>query len=87
MFLKEVSSAHQDSIYLIKINKNYCENCEITVFIFEYISKCNLFLWCKAEFSAATSPSIECVYQFNKFHDKNISIENSNFIVIIFHNI
>ncbi len=56
--LLKVSSAHQGCIYLIKntvkrvklwniitISNNY--------FQFEYIVKCNLFLWCKAEYSAS----------------------------------
>ncbi len=36
-----VSSAHRGYIYLIKINNSYIK---ITVFLFEYILKCNLFL-------------------------------------------
>ncbi len=53
MFLK---SAHQGCIYLIKntvktlILWNTIYN---SWFLFECIVKCNLFLWCKAEFSAS----------------------------------
>ncbi len=58
MFLKEVSSAQQGCIYLIKNTVKtvillniltISKNC----FLFEYIVKCNLFLWWKAEFSAS----------------------------------
>ncbi len=56
MFLKDFTSAHQGYIYLIK-NKTVILWNIITIsnncFLFEYIVKCNLFLWCKAEFSAS----------------------------------
>ncbi len=55
---KEVSSAHQVCIYLIKNARKTVilwniitiqNNC----FLFVYIVKCHFFLWCKAEFSAS----------------------------------
>ncbi len=59
MFLKEVSSAQQGLVFFIKntaktvilwnIFFTIYQNC----FLFDYILKCNLFLWCKAEFSAS----------------------------------
>ncbi len=46
-FLKKFCNAHQGCIYLIK-KKN---KKKISVFCFNIFFKCNLFLWCKAEFS------------------------------------
>ncbi len=80
MFIKEVSSAHQGCIYLIKntIKTVILWNI-ITMynkcFLCEYIVKCNLFLWCKAEFS-----SLQCHMIFRNHSNmliccsKNISL-------------
>ncbi len=53
--MQDDSYAHQGWIYLIKntvkivLFRSVINNC----FLFEYILKCNLFLWFKAEFSAS----------------------------------
>ncbi len=51
-----MSCALQGWINLIKNTENNLRNI-INIykshFLFKYILKCNLFLWCKAEFSAA----------------------------------
>ncbi len=56
--LKKISYAHQSNIYLFKntvktiILWNIIEM-KNNSFLFEYILNCNLFLWCKDEFSAS----------------------------------
>ncbi len=58
MFLKVVSYAHQGCIYLIKNTVIIVKLWNIIIvlnicFLSYYILKCNLFLWCKAEFSVS----------------------------------
>ncbi len=55
MILLKVSFAHQGCIYLIKIRKYYetLLQSKTNVFFFNLFVKYNLFLWCKAEFSAS----------------------------------
>ncbi len=58
MFLKEVSHAHPGCIYLIKNTVKSLQfwiiiTIQNSCFLFEHILKCNLFLWCAAEFSAS----------------------------------
>ncbi len=44
---------HQKWLNIIRILKNS--------FLFEYILKCNLFLWCKAEFSSVSHDPSEII--------------------------
>ncbi len=48
----EASYVYQGCNYFIKIHKKYYYTLR-SPFLFKYILKCNLLLWCKAEFSAS----------------------------------
>ncbi len=76
MFLKEVFHAHQGWIYLIKnavktvILWNIITIWNNGFLLFFYILKCNLFLWCKAEFSAANTPVFDYKVRKNSIYLK-----------------
>ncbi len=55
MFWKQVYYAHQGCIYLIKNTVKLWNRITVSnnCFLFWYMLKCNLFLWCKSEFSAS----------------------------------
>jgi len=88
--LQQVSSAHQGCIYLLK---KISENCKTEIlllkitFLFECIVKCNLFLWCKAEFftslrqsSVSHDPSeiiLICLFAAQEIFLININVENN----------
>ncbi len=65
--LKEVSYAHQ-TIYLIKNTVILWNSTAIELFsLFYYILICNLFLSCKAEFSAAITPVSSVTWFFRNY--------------------
>ncbi len=72
LFLKEVFFAHQGCIYF---NENFeiLLHFKITIFLWECIVKCNLFLWSKLNFQHHYS-SIQCHMILQKLKNLNYSI-------------
>ncbi len=88
MFFKEVSYAHPGCTYLIKNTVKtvilwhfitISNNC----FLFYFILKCNVILWCKAQFSAAITPVFSVTWYFRNHSNMLIGARQSFLIIVI----